>query len=84
MITALAQFHHCVHQIRNISRCSALGQKREVAFQYRTVVLLLYVGQFDFNDRLFLWSQTLLNIFLQPPKHHWLQKLHHNPFNNAL
>ena len=75
MVAALAQLHHRIHQIRGIRRRPALREEREVALKYRSVVLLLNVRQFHFDDCLLLWRQALLDVLLQAPQHHRLQKL---------
>ena len=78
VVAALAQFHHRIHEVWNVARRRAFTQVGEVALENGAVVLLLDVRQLHLDDRLFLWSNRLLNILLQTPKHHRLQDLQKN------
>lgn len=88
MIAAFSQFHHRVHQRRNIR---AFAQIREVSFKNGAIVLLLDVGELHlkhmpvaashkhlyrsayFDNGLFLWFQRFLHVFFQSPQHHRFQ-----------
>ena len=75
MVAAFAQFHHRIHQVWQVRGRAALRQEREVAFENCPVIFLLYVGQFDFDDRLLLRRKSLLDVLFQTPQHHRLQQL---------
>ena len=66
MVTALAQFHHRVHQVGDVGRRHrAFVEEREVTFEYRTVEFLL--------DRRQLHLDRIRNIVYRWHLH-WINK----------
>lgn len=73
MVAALSQLHHGVDQVGHVCLASSFSQEREILLQDGTVVLLLNVGELNFDDGFLFRSQLLLHVLLQPTQHHGLQ-----------
>lgn len=66
MIATFAQFHHGVHEVRNIRRrYSSFVEEREVSFKYCTVEFLLDCRQLDLINKIYTYIHVYFSGFVR-------------------